>query len=243
VTRPYEEMAKVYDAIYQTRKNYLEEATKVWQLTRSTLGDLVTRSDVRLLDVACGTGLHLQHFAPWFGHVEGLDLNEEMLAIARARLPDVPLHHGNMMDFDLGREFDVITCLFSAIGHMTRYTDMCEAIITMASHLRPSGVLFIEPWLEPDAFRPGTVHAYLVDTPEMKIAHINVSKLLDRVSIHEMHYLVGRPTGITSFVEVHELGLYTHEQYRMAFKNAGLTIHFDQEGLAGRGLYTGIKPT
>jgi len=242
VTRPYEGIAKVYDAIYQARKNYLEEAAKIRQLTGSTSGELVDINDMSLLDVACGTGLHLQHFVSWFGHVEGLDLNEEMLGIARTRLPDVPLHRSDMKNFELGRQFDVITCLFSAIGHMKCYTDMCQAVITMTNHLRPSGVLFIEPWLEPDEFRPGTVHSYLADTPEVKIAHINVSRLLDGISIHELHYLIGRSTGVTSFVEVHELGLYTNDQYRLALKRSGLSVGYVEVGLAGRGLFTGIKP-
>jgi SAM-dependent methyltransferase len=242
VAKPYEKLAEVYDVINQSRKNYREEATKVWELARSKTALSTSKGDRSLLDVACGTGLHLEHFASWFAHVEGLDLNEEMLAIARTRLRDVPLHQGDMVDFDLGRQFDVITCLFSAIGHMKRYVDLREAIMTMANHLKPGGVLVIEPWMEPDALRPGTVHGYLVDAPDMKIAHLNVSTLHDCVSVYEMHFLVGQPSGITGFVEVHELGLFTHEQYRMAFESAGLIVHYDEEGLTGRGLYTGIKP-
>jgi ubiquinone/menaquinone biosynthesis C-methylase UbiE len=241
VTRPYEKLAEVYDAINQSRKNYLEEAEKVWHLARCKTLPSVGR-EMSLLDVACGTGLHLEHFASWFAHVEGLDLNEEMLAVARTRLPDVSLHQGDMIDFDLGRQFDVITCLFSAIGHMKREVDLREAIKTMARHLKPGGLLVIEPWMEPDALRPGTVHGYLVDVADMKIAHVNVSTLRDGVSVYELHFLVGRPTGITSFVEIHELGLFTREQYRKALESADLVVDFDEEGLSGKGLYSCMKP-
>jgi oligopeptide/dipeptide ABC transporter ATP-binding protein len=83
-------------------KDYGAEAEKltafVHQYGRST-GN-------RLLDVACGTGLHLSYLKQHF-QVEGLDLDEQLLAIARQRNPKVPLHHADMTDFDLGRTFDV----------------------------------------------------------------------------------------------------------------------------------------
>src|SRR3712207_7289123 len=34
------------------------------------------------------------------------------------RYPDVRFHQGDMTDFDLGRRFDVVVCLFSAIGYV-----------------------------------------------------------------------------------------------------------------------------
>jgi hypothetical protein len=43
--------------------------------------------------------------------VEGLDLDAQLLAVARERLPSVPLHSGDMRDFEIGRRFDVVTCL------------------------------------------------------------------------------------------------------------------------------------
>ena len=68
-----------------------------------------------LLDVACGTGRHLEYLRSSF-ETEGVDADDAMLDVARARLRDVPLSVGDMRDLDLGRRFDVVTCLFSAIG-------------------------------------------------------------------------------------------------------------------------------
>jgi len=52
--------------------------------------------------------------------VEGLDISQELLTIAGQRNPGVPLHLGDMTNFDLGRAFDVVTCLFSAIAYGRR---------------------------------------------------------------------------------------------------------------------------
>jgi len=109
----FSETAQYDDTIYLAMKNYGAEAdtlTAIIHQYRRSIGN-------RLLDVACGTGLHLSYLKHQF-EVEGLDLDEQLLAIARQRNPEVPLHHTDMADFALGRTFDVVTCLFSAIGYV-----------------------------------------------------------------------------------------------------------------------------
>jgi SAM-dependent methyltransferase len=98
-----------YDAIY-SHKDYAAEAARVHELIRHRCPGART-----LLDVACGTGRHLEQLRAWY-HVEGLDLDTRLLAAAQARLPAVLLHEADMRDFALGCRFDAITCLFSAIG-------------------------------------------------------------------------------------------------------------------------------
>ncbi|MDQ3459530.1 MAG: hypothetical protein M3498_09575 [Deinococcota bacterium] len=42
--------------------------------------------------------------------------------------------------------------------------------------------------------------------------------------------------------ELHELGLFSHEDYLRAFHEAGLEVRHDPEGLMGRGLSLGRRP-
>src|SRR5512147_1725194 len=108
----YSLSATVYDLIYEW-KDYAREAN----LLRWIIVAKKRSAGNALLDVACGTGKHLAELKRDF-IVEGMDLSEDLLAVAKQRLPAVPLHHGDMTDFSLGKQFNVITCLFSAIGHM-----------------------------------------------------------------------------------------------------------------------------
>ena len=227
--------AELYDAIYGD-KDYAGEARQVHEVIQR-LGRSGGRA---LLDVACGTGLHLSHLRAWYD-VEGVELSDGMLAVARRRLPGVPLHQGDMAEFRLDRRFDAITCLFSAIGYVRTVERLRRAVANMARHLAPGGVLVVEPWLFPDAYRPGHIHGRFVDRPRLKLARMCVSGVEGRLSVLDMHYLVTTPSGTDRFTERHEIGLFAPEEYEDAFRAAGLRVAFDAQGLTGRGLYAGVK--
>ena len=84
--------------------------------------------------------------------------------------------------------------------------------------------------------------AIFVDRPELKIARVHVSTQECGIAILPMHYLVGTPQGVEQFTELHELALFSHDEYLTAYSAAGLDVVYDQEGLMGRGLYIGILP-
>lgn len=227
--------ADIYDAIYSF-KDYAVESDRVDAAIRARNPQART-----LLDVACGTGKHLEQLRGRYD-AEGLDLDPALLAIARARLPGVPLYEADMTAFELGRRFDAVTCLFSAIAYARTVERLDAAVRTMASHLAPGGVLAIEPWILPGAWLGAAVHATFVDEPELKVARIERSPPLAPVVSLEFHYLVGRPGGVERFEERHVVGMFSHEDYLRAFGRAGLAAEHDPEGLTGRGLYAGVRP-
>ena len=141
----YDKSAEVYDAIYATKKDYAKEADKV----HAIIQEYKQSNDNDLLDVACGTGLHAAALLQWY-NVEGLDLSENQLTVARRRLPNIQFYHADMTDFELGKRYDVVISLFSAIGELLDIEQVNCAVKTMAKHLKPGGVLIIEPWLRPE---------------------------------------------------------------------------------------------
>src|SRR5262249_43464942 len=209
-----EKSQRYYDAVYSA-KDYAEEARKLKRFIAA-----YKRSEGNsLLDVACGTGGHTPYLVDEFAY-EGLDLDGEMLTLARARFPGVPFHQGNMLDFTLGRRFDVVTCLFSSIAYSKTVGGLHQAISAMANHLASGGVLLVGPFFSPEEWLPGHPHAMFVDQPDLKLARMNVSGQEGSVAILDFHYLVGTPEGVEHFTEHHELGLFTDEEYRSAFTAA-----------------------
>ena len=111
----------------------------------------------------------------------------------------------------------------------------------MSRHLKPGGVLIVEPWFSRDQFIPGRVSALFVDQPNLKIARMNVGEVEADLSIIEFHYLVATPQGVDHFTERHELGLFEQDDYIAAFEVSALAVTYDAEGLMGRGLYIGVR--
>src|SRR5260370_18505751 len=145
-----------------------------------------------LRDVACGTGNHIEYLKQHYT-VEGLDSSSEMLRIARKKLPDVVFHLGEMTSFKLKNRFDIITCLFSAIGHVKTKARMRGAVRNMAGHLQPGGLMILVPWITPANFRKGIVGYNSVEKTNLKIAPINITTDRGPVSSFEYPHPIRTP--------------------------------------------------
>lgn len=234
----YSISAKYYDEIYEaTGKDYHAEADKANKLIQR---HKKTKRNT-LLDVGCGTGVHANLLGKHY-QVEGLDLEPRMLAVARKNFPKIRFRQGNMVDFKIAQKFDIITCLFSAIGHVKTKAFLQKAIKNMSLHLLPGGVLLIEPWFAPEEWHTGSIYTVTVNKPGLKIVRMSRSSQKGKISIIEFQYLIGTSKSISRGSETLELGLFTKEEYREAFHRAGLKVKHDPKGLDGRGLYIGVKP-
>lgn len=230
VSLMYSKSSQFYDAIYHFKK-YEEECQRLMAFI-----ELNHREARSILDVPCGTGKHLELLRARFD-VEGLDINPDLLSQARARLPGVLLHEGNMIDFDLGKKYDVVCCLFSSITYVQSVENLHRTIESLARHVAPDGLLIIEPLFPPEAYVVGRVTMNTVDRPDLKICWMYVSERIDRIARLQIHYMVGTPRGIDTFVEIHDLGLFTDEDYRTGLAKVGFEAVYDKEGLMNRGLY------
>jgi SAM-dependent methyltransferase len=236
---PFSRTADAYDLLNRSQgKDYAAEAIELHAQIQSRAEGAAT-----LLDVACGTGCHLEYLRRWYD-ISGTDIEPAMLAHARARLPGVSFTRADMRTLDLHRRFDAVVCLFSAVGFMTTADDLCIAIGAMARHLEPGGVLIVDGWVRPDKWQePGSVR---VQWGQDAASGMTVARMVrphregNRTHL-EMHYLVGFPTGVEYIQESQRLTLFTEDDYLDAFEHAGLHVEAVPSPMADRDRYIGTR--
>ena len=92
------------------------------------------------LDAACGTGRHTAYLASLGHTVIGVDTSPEMLARARAKVPDGTFHEADLHDRPLADDsVDLVVCAI-ALSHVA---DLAQALTELVRVLRPNGHLVI----------------------------------------------------------------------------------------------------
>jgi len=99
-----------------------------------------------LLDLGCGTGRHLEHFARLGWRVTGVDLSEPMLREAASKLAaaglSARLFRADILDLSFlpAGGFDAAICMFSTLGMLQSEELRRRAVLQAARCLRPGGV-------------------------------------------------------------------------------------------------------
>lgn len=135
-------IAEFYDStlVYQERKDaefYVAEA-------RASGGPV--------LELGCGTGRVLLPTARAGLEITGLDQSANMLEQCRAKLAAEPaevqqrvqLVRGRLEEFDLGREFALITIPFRPFQHLMTIEQQLACLGAARRHLRPGGRLIFD---------------------------------------------------------------------------------------------------
>jgi SAM-dependent methyltransferase len=215
----FRNIATYYDALYVNDNEYAPEAAKAKEL----LFKHGVQPQADLLILACGTGGHIPYFKNDFA-VSGLDLSNDMLAVARDKYPDIRFYLGNLTDFSLQTSFDSIICMYGSIGFVKTLAGLRESLKCIAKHLRPRGLLLITPWSTEEQFHDAIVVS-ATDKPNIKIARMEyICQKKPKVIEVTLHHLVGRNNQIVYNTQSMEIGLFSQDEYRTAISNAGLTI-------------------
>lgn len=132
-----QEVGRSYDAI-----------THLWQAPASPLSGVpqhqramqFLRTRQYALDVGCGCNDRLIDYLKSVGlQVEGVDVSEQMLVLAKRRHPDVQFHQADICEWELPRRYDFITG-WDSIWHVP-LTEQPRVLRKLCAGLRNGGVL------------------------------------------------------------------------------------------------------
>jgi len=216
--------AELYDAIAEVTGRDLDgEAVRVREAWEAALGSVRHR----VLDVACGTGLHLERFRA-HAEVAGADHSAAMLRVASRRLPGIALHEQPMERLDVPGTFDVITCLLAGIAYPLGEIRLHQALRRMRRHLRDGGVLVVDPG--------PSIHAVEGLQPEPLLFEM-AGMLIERRtrwSVHRSELVLHHEFRISTagrrwtLHDLHEITLRDLHEHRVAMERAGFQVRLHQ---------------
>lgn len=102
----------------------------------------------KVLDVGCGTGEFTVRLAKKGYQVAGVDLSEEMLAIAKDKADEcklnIPFFHQNMMELDTDNQFDGIVIFCDSLNYLHHEEEVQQTFTRVYEQLRPGGLFMFD---------------------------------------------------------------------------------------------------
>lgn len=163
----------MYDTFSADYDRFVNWAARLETELSFILGLLRSANAHRVLDVACGTGMHAIALAQHGYTVIGTDLSAGMIERARANAAAagvwVTFENAGFGDLhsQFGKDFDAVLCLGNSLPHLLARDKLREALADMVACLRPGGLFLTqnrnfdrvlarrERWMEPQSHREG----------------------------------------------------------------------------------------
>jgi len=92
------------------------------------------------LDMACGSGVLLEHFFRAGFECSGLDISADMLALAAERCPEAQLMCADMSDLQAADSLDLITCFLYSIHYCASIAKLQQTFQSVFAALAPGGM-------------------------------------------------------------------------------------------------------
>lgn len=136
---------KEYDFFaYFYNKYWMKHAPKYFKKALEILLFQHIKKGSNILDVCCGTG-HAANIMEKAGYiVEGMDGSQLMLDYAKENAKKCSFFQGDARNFNLGKKYKGITCLFDSINHMLSSDDLLQVFKNIYNHLEDNGVFLFD---------------------------------------------------------------------------------------------------
>lgn len=159
--------AKYYNLLYKD-KDYQGEVDYIDKLIKK----YSVRKVRSILDMGCGTGNHDILFNKMGYKIDGFDLSENMIEIAKSSIlnnDNINFYQGDVASFRLEYKYDVVISLFHVMNYQTTNDKLFQSFKTAYDHLEKNGLFIFDFWYGP---------AVLTDKPCVKIKKIEDNELM-----------------------------------------------------------------
>ncbi|MBI4360738.1 class I SAM-dependent methyltransferase [Candidatus Micrarchaeota archaeon] len=212
----YTDLAEYYDVVY-LYVDYRRHADAIFSLIQK----YKKNDNPKLLDMACGTGTHAKLLSPKGFVVTGVDISENMLAVARKKNPGIFFVRGDMRTFAPKEKFGVVLCFHNAILYNQDEAQMRATLSNFFSALQPGGILVFD-----------AVDKRIGATPKRGEYRFNSSDLnlsfkpqwAYNEKTNRLDLAIDFDVNGKTFHDHHEMGAFTLQELKDHAKNAGFDV-------------------
>ena len=129
--KTYKQLAEYYDKLTDL---------KVFATYKSIIGKI---RSLRMLDLGCGTGTLLKYYSSK-NETYGIDGAPEMIKIAKAKDKNTYYSIGEIKNFKVNKKFNIITCAFDTINHLSTLREWEQLFKMVNAHLGDGGIFIFD---------------------------------------------------------------------------------------------------
>ncbi len=135
----YTGFAYVYDEM-MSNIPYLQWEAYLLQLLYSS----GVKPDASIAELGCGTGTMTELLSDDGFDITGIDLSEDMLSLAREKVPRVDFLRMDMREFTLDKKQDAIISVADSVNYLESVDDLAKTLKCVRDALKPGGVFIFD---------------------------------------------------------------------------------------------------
>lgn len=230
-TDQFNAYAKFYNLFYKD-KDYAKEAGYIHSLVQKY--SKKDKKDLRLLDLACGTGRHLTELLKiGYANLSGSDIAAPMIEVAKRHAAEtgkkIDLYNYSFQESNqVPGKFDVVTSMFSAVNYIVSFEDQLKSFRNIHGLLEDDGVFVFDYWngnaVARDYSPVKVLRKQDGDGEIVRISETSINLVEQKATVNFTCIYLEKQQKVTEFKEVHELHYYYFSEIRNLLEFAGFNI-------------------
>jgi SAM-dependent methyltransferase len=220
----YRNFAQVYD-LFMEDTPYDE-----WVEYLKSLWERYNHKPKLIADLGCGTGTITRILAKDGYDMIGIDLSEDMLAVAREkaseREQDILYLLQDMREFELYGTVDCIISLFDSINYITEKDDLFEVFKLVNNYLEPGGLFIFDVNTEYKFENILSSNTFAQTSEEAAYIWENFYDKEEKINEYYMNFFIKQHNGqaYERFEEFHYEKAYSIQEITFLLEKSGLKL-------------------
>lgn len=223
----FSQYAEYYNSFY-AEKDYASEAKYVHSLLKQNNPECKN-----ILELGCGTGKHAGLLYGLGYSIQGIDLSNEMIEIAKKdEGGGLAFEQGDVRTYRDKNKYDAVISLFHVASYQTSNKDICQFLQSARYHLEPGGLLIFDFWYGPAVLTdPPSVRVRSVETENYNIkrtAHPQMLPSQNKVNVHYEILLKDKISQQLNVIEeIHSMRYFFFPELELMLEQASFkTVNF-----------------